>query len=95
MTDGRPYMDRLSAIMPFPGKETKMETARQLACNALVNSKSYGSDLIGEYYALYYQYEKLEPYERRMAVSFARDMLDKLIETQVALEAAIQEKEAA
>lgn len=72
-----------------------METTRELACNALVNSKSYGSDLIGEYYALYYQYDKLSPHERRMAVTFARDMLDKLIETQVALEAAINTKEAA
>lgn len=72
-----------------------MTTFKQLACNALVNSKSYGSDLIGEYHALYYQHDKLTPYERHMAVTFARDMLDKLIETQVALEAAINAKEAA
>lgn len=72
-----------------------MEPTRQLICNALVNCKSYGLDLIGEYYALYYQYEKLAPHEKRMAVTFAREMLDKLIETQVALEAAMNEKEAA
>lgn len=72
-----------------------METARHLACNALVNAKSYGADLIGEYHSLYYQYDKLAPHEKRMAVTFARDMLDKLIETQEALEIAIMEKEAA
>lgn len=69
-----------------------MTDYKQASCEALVSSKSYATDLIGEYHGLYYHGSKMEQWEQRGAISAARTYLNRLIEAQLNLEKAYTTK---